>query len=73
MRIGIDIDGVLRDFGKSFIGVMKKYYPETMLQDKITDWQLEKHFTLSKAELQEIYWDKHHDAVFLNIFLVILL
>ena len=26
MRIGIDIDGVLRDFGKSFMGVMKKRY-----------------------------------------------
>ena len=66
MRIGIDIDGVLRDFGKSFMGVMKKHYPETMLQDKITDWQLEKHFTLSKKELQEIYWDKFCDAIFLN-------
>ena len=66
MRIGIDIDGVLRDFGKSFMGVMKKHYPETMLQDKITDWQFEKHFTLSKKELQEIYWDKYCDAVFLD-------
>ena len=65
-RIGIDIDGVLRDFGKSFMGVMKKHYPETMLQDKITDWQFEKHFTLSKKELQEIYWDKYCDAVFLE-------
>ena len=66
MRIGIDIDGVLRDFNKSFMGVMKKYYPETMLQDELTNWQLEKQFTLSKAELQEIYWNKHHDAVFLD-------
>jgi len=66
MRIGIDIDGVLRDFGKSFMAVMKKHYPETMLQDKITDWQFEKHFTLSKKELQEIYWDKYCDAVFLE-------
>jgi len=66
MRIGIDIDGVLRDFGKSFMGVMKKHYPETMLQDKITDWQFEKHFTLSKKELQEIYWDKFCDAIFLE-------
>ena len=54
MRIGIDIDGVLRDFNKSFMGVMKKHYPETMLVDKLTDWQLEKHFTLSKKQLQEI-------------------
>ena len=66
MRIGIDIDGVLRDFGKSFMKVMKKHYPETMLQDKITDWQFEKHFTLSKKELQEIYWDTYCDAVFLE-------
>ena len=28
--------------------VMKKHYPETMLVDKLTDWQLEKHFTLSR-------------------------
>ena len=66
VRIGIDIDGVLRDFGVSFMAVMKKHYPETMLQDKITDWQFEKHFTLSKKELQEIYWDKYCDAVFLE-------
>jgi 5'(3')-deoxyribonucleotidase len=66
IRIGIDIDGVLRDFGKSFMKVMKKHYPETMLQDKITDWQFEKHFTLSKKELQEIYWDTYCDAVFLD-------
>ena len=66
MRIGIDIDGVLRDFCKSFMEIMKKHYPETMLVDKLTDWQLEKHFTLSKKELQEIYWDKYCDAVFLD-------
>jgi len=66
MRIGIDIDGVLRDFCKSFMEVMKKHYPETMLVDKLTDWQLEKHFTLSKKELQEIYLDKYCDAVFLE-------
>jgi 5'(3')-deoxyribonucleotidase len=66
MRIGIDIDGVLRDFCKSFMEVMRKHYPETMLVDKLTDWQLEKHFTLSKKELQEIYWDKYCDAVFLE-------
>ena len=65
-RIGIDIDGVLRDFCKSFMEVMSKHYPETMLVDKLTDWQLEKHFTLSKKELQEIYWDKYCDAVFLD-------
>ena len=65
-RIGIDIDGVLRDFCKSFMEVMRKHYPETMLVDKLTDWQLEKHFTLSKKELQEIYWDKYCDAVFLD-------
>ncbi len=46
--------------------VMRKHYPETMLVDKLTDWQLEKHFTLSKKELQEIYWDKYCDAVFLD-------
>ena len=46
--------------------VMSKHYPETMLVDKLTDWQLEKHFTLSKKELQEIYWDKYCDAVFLD-------
>ena len=65
-RIGIDIDGVLRDFCKSFMEVMKKHYPETMLVDELTDWQLEKHFTLSKKQLQEIYWDKYCDAVFLD-------
>ncbi len=56
--IGIDVDGVLRDFCSSLMSVIKKYYPEYLKEGvaEITDWQLEKNFNCSKEDLQKIYW-----------------
>ena len=69
-RIGIDVDGVLRDFCNALVTVIKKHYPEylkdefdettepTMEPDSgmVTDWYLENNFNCTKKDLQQIYW-----------------
>jgi 5'(3')-deoxyribonucleotidase len=66
-RIGIDVDGVLRDFCHGLISAVKKYHPEYIKKDKeipeqylhIRDWHLEDNFNCTKKDLQQIYWYDH--------------
>ena len=66
-RIGIDVDGVLRDFCHGLIRAVKAYHPEYIKKDKeipeqylhIRDWHLEKNFNCTKEDLQQIYWHDH--------------
>ena len=70
-RIGIDVDGVLRDFCHGLISAVKRYHPEylkggydestepTMEGGLIMEWHLEKNFNCSKEDLQQIYWYDH--------------
>ena len=57
-RIGIDVDGVLRDFCNGLIEVIEMDYSDYLKDGftEITDWQLENNFTCTKKDLQEIYW-----------------
>ena len=67
-RIGIDVDGVLRDFCGDLTRVVKKEFPQYMKDDfnGINDWKLENCFNATKAELQEIYWHSHVDKIYAN-------
>ena len=70
-RIGIDVDGVLRDFCHGLVTVIKKHYPQYIKAEYdettessldggiITDWHLENNFTCTKKDLQQIYWYDH--------------
>ena len=66
-RIGIDVDGVLRDFCHGLIRAVKAYHPEYIKKDKeipeqylhIRDWHLENNFNCTKKDLQQIYWYEH--------------
>ena len=66
-RIGIDVDGVLRDFCHGLIRAVKAYHPEYIKKDKeipeqylhIRDWHLENNFNCTKEDLQQIYWYEH--------------
>ena len=72
-RIGIDVDGVLRDFCHGLVRAIKVHHPEylkngydetivpTMEPESgmITDWYLENNFNCTKKELQQIYWYDH--------------
>ena len=67
-RIGIDIDGVLRDFCNALVSAIKTYHPEYLKDEydettepsmdggMITDWHLENNFNCTKKDLQQIYW-----------------
>jgi 5'(3')-deoxyribonucleotidase len=62
-RIGIDVDGILRDFCHGLTHAIKTHYPEYIKDTeipehylKITDWHLENNFNCTKEDLQQIYW-----------------
>ena len=67
-RIGIDVDGVLRDFCHGLVRAIKTYHPEYLIDEfnettepsmdggQITDWHLENNFNCTKKDLQQIYW-----------------
>ena len=63
--IGIDVDGVLRNFCDSLMSVVTMYYPEYLKAGvtEITDWQLENNFNCSKKDLQQIYWQDRYKEV----------
>ena len=71
--IGIDVDGVLRDFCHGLTKVIKEHYPEYIKETdipeqylKITDWHLEKNFNCSLTDLQQIYWHDHAKEILGN-------
>ena len=61
LHIGVDVDGVLRDFCKALLDTIKSEYPEYMKKDTepLRHWDLEKNFNGTKKELQKIYWEEH--------------
>ena len=55
IRVGIDIDGVLRDFSGTLYKYMKDNYPESIVKDCIDDWNMENCFEgWSKKDLQNL-------------------
>jgi len=69
-RIGIDVDGVLRNFCQALVSAIKTYHPEYIKDEydetvvptmepesgMVTDWYLENNFNCTKKDLQQIYW-----------------
>ena len=69
-RVGIDVDGVLRNFCQALVSAIKTYHPEYIKNDDgldtppteepdsgmISDWYLENNFNCTKKELQQIFW-----------------
>jgi len=68
MKIGIDVDGVLRNFCDGLIEVIKMDYSDYLKDGftEITDWQLENNFNCTKKDLQEIYWHEWAHAIMGN-------
>ena len=74
-RIGIDVDGVLRDFCGSLVNVVKEKYPHYLKDEfkpevepsldggMITEWYLANNFSCTKKELQQIYWKDHAHTI----------
>ena len=68
MRIGIDVDGVLRDFCDGLTKVVHEHYPQYLKKDfvEINHWQLENNFECTKTDLQQIYWYEYADKIMGN-------
>ena len=70
-RIGVDVDGVLRDFSTDLHKVIKEHYPSYIMDDKetpkeMTDWDLENSFDAPKEEIQRIYRQEHAKTILSN-------
>ncbi len=69
-RIGIDVDGVLRDFCGDLETIIKKefpqYIPEGVTDFKINDWKISNCVSCSKEDVQQIYWYTHCDKIMAN-------
>ena len=65
MKIGIDVDGVLRDFCDGLLKVVREHYPHYMKDDftEINDWTLANNFNCTKEDLQQIYWYDYADKI----------
>ena len=65
MRIGIDCDGVLRDFIGAFRKVVAQEYPNQEIPWMVTSWRFEKDLPwLTGADIKELYREKFADIVF---------
>jgi len=61
MVVGIDVDGVLRNFCQGLEEVIKEHYPDYLPEDYtgINNWKLSDNFTVDKPEIQKIYWEDY--------------
>ena len=77
-RIGVDIDGVLRDFSTDLYTVIKEHYPEYIkpgsenvysveeIRKEMTDWDLENSLNAPKEEIQKIYREEFAHTILSN-------
>jgi len=77
-RIGIDVDGVIRDFSSDLYNVIKEHYPEYIksgsenvysveeVRKKMTNWDLENNFNAPIEEIKRIYREEHSETILAN-------
>ena len=68
ITVGIDVDGVLRDFCYGLEKVVKEHYPQYLPEDYtgINNWKLSDNFIADKSDLQKIYWDDYASEIMGN-------
>ncbi len=68
ITVGIDVDGVLRDFCCGLEKVVKEHYPQYLPEDYtgINNWKLSDNFVADKSDLQKIYWDEYATEIMSN-------
>ena len=67
-KIGIDVDGVLRDFCGTITDVIKKKYPEYIPENfnGIQSWFIDRDFDCTMDQLKQIYWYDDVDTIMGN-------
>lgn len=63
IRIGIDVDGVLRDFDSKVMEIIKRVYPDKILSENVTAWDYPNVDVPIKV-LSEIWQKTHCEEVF---------
>ena len=78
LRIGIDVDGVIRDFSTGLYKVIKEHYPDYIkpgsenvysveeIRKEMTNWDLENSFNAPKEEIQRIYREEYAETILAN-------
>ena len=77
-NIGVDVDGVIRNFSYDLYSTIKKHYPQYIkpgsenvysveeVMKEMTDWDLEDSFDASREEIKRIYREEHADTILSN-------
>lgn len=63
VRIGIDVDGVLRDFDSKLMEIVKREFPDKVLADYATTWDYN-NIDIDIEELSKIWRTTHCEEIF---------
>ena len=68
MTIGIDVDGVLRDFCEGLTKVLREHYPQYLKKDfvEIKNWNFQNDFNCSQDDIKQIYRYDHAKEIMGN-------
>lgn len=66
MRIGIDVDGVLRNWDASLIRMIKRYYPDKIINGRDIESWTWKNLDLPIEYVRYLFSVKHVDEVYLD-------
>lgn len=58
MRVGVDIDGVLRDWSGALISMIKRHYPDKLITERVDTWRI-KNIDLPYEELRHLFAVTH--------------
>ena len=73
--IGVDVDGVIRDFSHDLYTVIKKNYPDWIkpgsenvysveeIRREMTDWDLENNFDAEITDIKRVYREEHAETI----------
>ena len=73
--VGVDVDGVIRDFSHDLYMVIKKNYPDWIkpgsenvysveeIRREMTDWDLENNFDAEITDIKRVYRDEHAETI----------
>ena len=73
--VGVDVDGVIRDFSHDLYTVIKKNYPDWIkpgsenvysveeIRREMTDWDLENNFDAEITDIKRVYREEHAETI----------
>ena len=65
IRLGIDVDGVLRDFDTKVLEIIKQVYPDKILSEVTTSWDYD-NIDVPIKELSKLWHETHCEEIYRN-------